>query len=381
MTWTQGRRLASISGEEEGTDYTYTYNDEGIRTGKTVDGVEHIYHLSGTQILSEEWTENGVQHLIVYSYDASGSPISMTYRKSTDAATAAEVYFLASNPQGDIIYIYDIDGNRVVTYNYDAWGNILSITGTKATTIGRYNPFRYRGYYYDNETGFYYLNSRYYDPSSGRFLNADVYINANGDIIGFNMFAYCGNNPVCNCDCRGTCPHRPNYLGDCIDCMAGIDTSNNDDSCIIIMPEAPKRRNPFECHDGTFALYDNIRNNRKRVFHEQFLVLDKVSGDINLGEACVSIGGSASLLTGGWEFKNVDISLLDFGRIYGGISASSYYINAEIGVSVWSPSVSFNTGYGHISIGVNLGVVWGVSWGQSYKINLGVFSASYDPFD
>lgn len=71
----------------------------------------------------------------------------------------------------------------------------------------------------------------------------------------------------------------------------------------------------------------------------------------------------------------MDISLLDFGRIYGGISASSYYFNAEIGVSVWSPSVSFNTGYGHISIGVNLGVVWGVSWGQSYKINLGVFSA------
>ena len=141
---------------------TYTYNSDGIRTSKTVNGVEHIYHLSGTQILSEEWTENGVQHLIVYSHDASGSPISMTYRKSTDAATAAEVYFLASNPQGDITYIYDIDGNRVVTYNYDAWGNILSITGTKATTIGRYNPFRYRGYYYDNETGFYYLNSRYY---------------------------------------------------------------------------------------------------------------------------------------------------------------------------------------------------------------------------
>ena len=127
----------------------------------------------------------------------------MTYRKSTDAATAAEVYFLASNPQGDITYIYDIDGNRVVTYNYDAWGNILSISGTKASTIGRYNPFRYRGYYYDTETGFYYLNSRYYDPSSGRFLNADVYINGNGDLIGFNMFAYCGNNPVMGYDPSG----------------------------------------------------------------------------------------------------------------------------------------------------------------------------------
>ena len=99
--------------------------------------------------------------MIFFSYDASGYPISMTYRKSADAATAAEVYFLASNPQGDITYIYDIDGNRVVTYNYDAWGNILSISGTKASTIGRYNPFRYRGYYYDTETGFYYLNSRY----------------------------------------------------------------------------------------------------------------------------------------------------------------------------------------------------------------------------
>ena len=196
LTWTQGRRLASISGEEEGTDYTYTYNDEGIRTGKTVNGVEHIYHLSGTQILSEEWTENGVQYLIVYSYDASGYPISMTYRKSTDAATAAEVYFLATNLQGDVTYIYDIDGNRVVTYNYDAWGNILSISGTKASTIGRYNPFRYRGYYYDTETGFYYLNSRYYDPEIGRWINADGYVSTGQGVLGNNMFAYCGNNPV-----------------------------------------------------------------------------------------------------------------------------------------------------------------------------------------
>ena len=208
LTWTQGRRLASISGEEEGTDYTYTYNDEGIRTGKTVDGVEHIYHLSGTQILSEEWTENGVQHLIVYSYDASGSPISMTYRKSTDAATAAEVYFLASNPQGDITYIYDIDGNRVVTYNYDAWGNILSITGTKASTIGRYNPFRYRGYYYDNETGFYYLNSRYYDPAVGRWIspepNADQgNFDCGSGLIAYNVYSYCANNPVLYADPDG----------------------------------------------------------------------------------------------------------------------------------------------------------------------------------
>ena len=151
--------------------------------------------------MSEEWTENGVQHLIVYSYDASGYPISMTYRKSADAAAAAEVYFLATNLQGDVTYIYDIDGNRVVTYNYDAWGNILSISGTKASTIGRYNPFRYRSYYYDNETGFYYLNSRYYDPASGRFLNADGQLN--DGLLGYNLFAYCGNNPINRADPTG----------------------------------------------------------------------------------------------------------------------------------------------------------------------------------
>ena len=157
--------------------------------------------------MSEEWTENGVQHLIVYSYDASGSPISMTYRKSTDAATAAEVYFLATNLQGDVTYIYDIDGNRVVTYNYDAWGNILSITGTKATTIGRYNPFRYRGYYYDNETGFYYVSSRYYDPEIGRWINADnVIAGVGGDLKGYNLFAYCFNNPVNMDDQAGNWP-------------------------------------------------------------------------------------------------------------------------------------------------------------------------------
>ena len=199
LTW-QGRRLMSYGSN------TYTYNADGIRTSKTVNGVEHIYHLSGTQILDEEWTENGVQHLIVYSYDASGSPISMTYRQSTDAATEAEVYFLASNPQGDITYIYDIDGNRVVTYNYDAWGNILSISGTKASTIGRYNPFRYRGYYYDTETGFYYVSSRYYDPGIGRFINADAAVGQIGNVQGTNMFTYCFNNPVNMSDPTGNWP-------------------------------------------------------------------------------------------------------------------------------------------------------------------------------
>ena len=148
LTWTQGRRLASISGEE-GTDYTYTYNDEGIRTGKTVNGVEHIYHLSGTQILSEEWTENGVQHLLIYIYDASGAPIGMAYRDSTYVSGAFDFYLFAKNIQGDILYIYNTSGTRLVTYTYDAWGNVTtSYSNGGASTSARYNPFRCCCYLY-----------------------------------------------------------------------------------------------------------------------------------------------------------------------------------------------------------------------------------------
>ena len=117
--------------------------------------------------------------------------------------TLVDTYLYEKNIQGDVVAVYEYDGDLVVRYAYNARGKILSVTGTAANTIGRYNPFRYRGYYYDNETGFYYLNSRYYDPNVGRFLNADGYINANGDLIGFNMFAYCGNNPVMGYDPSG----------------------------------------------------------------------------------------------------------------------------------------------------------------------------------
>ena len=94
-------------------------------------------------------------------------------------------------------------------YTYDAWGNIVSTTGSMASTLGQANPFRYRGYYYDAETGFYYLNSRYYDPSACRFINADdvSYLNADGTPLSCNLYSYCGNNPVTKADHNGTWGH------------------------------------------------------------------------------------------------------------------------------------------------------------------------------
>ena len=107
------------------------------------------------------------------------------------------------NPQGDVIGLFDDELNVVVEYTYDSWGKILSITGPLQYSLGRTNPFRYRGYYYDNESGMYYLNSRYYHPEIGRFINADGLVQTGQGILDKNMFAYCANNPIIFCDPSG----------------------------------------------------------------------------------------------------------------------------------------------------------------------------------
>ena len=100
-----------------------------------------------------------------------------------------------------MISIRDSEGAIAVSYTYDAWGNILSVSGTSPLTA--LNPLRYRGYVYDVETGLYYLQSRYYNPTWGRFISADAYISTGQSVLGSNMFAYCLNNPVCYIDPNG----------------------------------------------------------------------------------------------------------------------------------------------------------------------------------
>ncbi|WP_055666122.1 RHS repeat domain-containing protein [Desnuesiella massiliensis] len=112
-------------------------------------------------------------------------------------------YFYLRNAQGDIIGLIDGDGVRVVSYAYDSWGKLISIKDkdskdvtTDTNHVGYKNPYRYRGYRYDNETSLYYLQSRYYNPEWGRFLNADALAGTVGDLLSHNIFAYCGNNPI-----------------------------------------------------------------------------------------------------------------------------------------------------------------------------------------
>ena len=119
-------------------------------------------------------------------------------------------YWYDKNLQGDITAIRNASGTLVAQYEYDAWGKHISITdgsgndvSNNETHIANINPFRYRGYYFDVETGWYYLNARYYDPNVGRFISPDAILGANGGLQGYNLFAYCNNNPVMFADPSG----------------------------------------------------------------------------------------------------------------------------------------------------------------------------------
>ena len=195
MTWTHGRQLASLKKNLSGgvvNTVSYSYNSDGVRIGKVVNGVAVEYVLNGTQILAEK---NG-DHIIRYVYDAQGLPVGMIL----DGVT----YLYEKNIFGDVVGIYNTSGTKVVTYKYTAWGVVIdSYCESGYEDVRRLNPFRYRGYYFDTETDFYYLQSRYYDPRTGRFINADGYVNANGDLQGFNMYAYCSNNPIMYVDPTG----------------------------------------------------------------------------------------------------------------------------------------------------------------------------------
>ncbi|WP_346848696.1 RHS repeat-associated core domain-containing protein [uncultured Clostridium sp.] len=117
-----------------------------------------------------------------------------------------EEYFYIRNAQSDIIGIINSIGKQVVSYTYDTWGKLISITGDKV--LGEKNPYRYRGYRYDTETGYYYLQSRYYNPEWGRFINIDALGGDVGALLSHNIFAYCNNNPVTSKDPSG---FRPIY--------------------------------------------------------------------------------------------------------------------------------------------------------------------------
>ena len=191
--WANARELVKITGND--SIINYVYNVDGIRTKKIVNGITTDYVLDGNNVIIEN--RNG--NVIYYIRDNIGDVIGLKYLN--------QLYYYKKNYQGDVIGIYNNNGEEIATYEYDAWGNILNVLDnagieiTDNTHIALINPYRYRGYYYDVETNLYYLKSRYYSPELHRFISIDSSIYQN--ISSKNLYIYCGNNPVVRRDNEG----------------------------------------------------------------------------------------------------------------------------------------------------------------------------------
>lgn len=236
MNWAAGRVLQSIS--KGNNTYQYSYGIDGLRTKKNINGTKTYYYYDSNRNLVG--MKKG-DDTVLYYYDTDGSVVSMSVGEDT--------YFFIRNLQGDITKIIDSDRNTVATYTYDAWGKIL--TESEDSSVEGLNPFRYRGYVYDNETELYYLQSRYYDPKTGRFINADDsdYTDTDsGSPLSTNMFAYCENNAV----------NLVDYFGE--------------DAALLFKKDSP----PFVGHAAMIVqfhggwYYFSVANSERNIFDKKF---------------------------------------------------------------------------------------------------------------
>ena len=236
LTWTEGRRLASLARPSPGlpdtiTTYTYEYNAAGQRVSKTKtmphgESITTEFIYEGDLLVGQK-TSDGKGDM-TFLHDDTGAYIGLIYE-------GVEYYYM-KNVQGDIIGIVDAEGVIQAVYTYEPFGKLFSIE-TKSGflrydgdwSVGGMNPIRYRGYYYDYDTKLYYLNSRYYDPEVGRFISSDSVMGVNADMATYNLYAYCGNNPIIRCDVSGT--HWDNiidaslHIGNMLLLAVGIDTA------------------------------------------------------------------------------------------------------------------------------------------------------------
>ena len=221
LTWARGRQLMSVTPAKKRSEYsaedtvTFTYAYDGSRLSKTVSktkknsGTTTEYILNGSTILAQNTTyPDGSKETLNFYYSSDGKLLEIGYLKGDEngniSKDAVETHYsVIRNAMGDVAAIYTADGTLVGTYEYDPYGRLLSETSNPSYTdtddILHKNPFRYRGYYYDQETKWYYLQSRYYDPQVKRFINADstdLLTSDCADLMQYNLFMYCNGDPV-----------------------------------------------------------------------------------------------------------------------------------------------------------------------------------------
>ena len=196
LSWINGRELQTYSTSDK--ILNYKYNKNGIRINKKINNISTEYFIDNDEVIFERTGDN----VIYYLRNEVDNLIGFKYNN--------DIYYYVKNNQDDIIKLLDSHYNTVVTYQYDSWGNILAITDVNGVSvidndnhIANINPYRYRSYYYDIETGLYYLKSRYYNPKWGRFISPDNAIIQKDTFTGNNMYVYVDNNPINNVDDDG----------------------------------------------------------------------------------------------------------------------------------------------------------------------------------
>ena len=331
-TWQNGRQLQKM--QKSGVTAEFVYNADGLRVQKTVNGVATKYTLHGKNIVH---MTSGADELHFF-YDAQNRPAVVVYN--------GVPYAYVKSLQGDIVAILDENGNAVVSYGYDAWGAPLWCTGELAETLGKVQPFRYRGYVFDEETGLYYLRSRYYNPQQLRWINSDNIIAVNSGFTAANNYVYCGNSPINRYDANGRSwkdvvrglIHRGN---ECLMSL-GVDTTSIG-AFLLMMEEEPAdsgiyhaKENCWQQYFGYNDLYDyafDIGTDMQRVKFDfvcngTSYVLWAWKGDyINLGA-----GAELGIYTGDNFQKNVNTRLAMPMRLtlsYNGAEIINYHPTAE----------------------------------------------------
>ena len=254
-TWQNGRQLQKM--QKAGVTAEFVYNADGLRVQKTVNGVATKYTLHGKNIVH---MTSGTDELHFF-YDAQNRPAVVVYN--------GVPYAYVKSLQGDIVAILDENGNAVVSYGYDAWGAPLWCTGERAETLGKVQPFRYRGYVFDEETGLYYLKSRYFNSAICRFISSDVFFEKINSANSQNIYTYCHNEPVVKYDKNG----------------------NASDSCITLFVE------------GSADVKIDITERLNQTMEEGYNEISKYCMEHGLAETIVYF--VENVKTGGkWDLKN-----------------------------------------------------------------------------
>ena len=263
-------------------------------------------------------------------YDESGRPQSMYHY---DGTTRSKYYFV-KNLQGDVVQLRAEDNSLVAEYIYSGYGEILSINDasgneiTDQSHIANVNPIRYRGYYYDTETGFYYLRSRYYDPITCRFISPDTQLN--GGLLGYNLFAYCENNPVNMYDYIGTKAYPIGFVGPIFE------------EDVYFDPNTIKKEieEDFEKRGKGFVLYDSRYVNKDTPFREKIIAFEYSDPAIDITGGNIGLGSlEFDVYKGGWEFEHVNVNLFDAGHAELGLEMNNFEVNIGAMASAWSPGL------------------------------------------